>query len=558
MYKYLIGFLFFATFTDAQTISIDGNFDDWSEIEPVFVDQLNDGQSNGIDFERIWVHNDQFAVYFRFELNREIKLQENNELAIYIDFDDDINTGFKINGIGAEVRYFFGERFGIVSENGQNEFINFSPVSMLVAPSVSSTQFEVSFARSVDIGSIDFTLEDQFTFRIEDNSFNGDEVPNDLSGVPFSLLDNQVEEPALMFDKPSNAEFRFLTYNIENDQLFDASREDEFRRIFQALNPDIIALQEVRDFGTDQTKAKIESFLPGEWYAKKHGFDIVTVSRYPIKYSEFVDGNAAYYIDVNGREILMINCHLPCCENDFDRQQEVDYIMEYVREVKAGNSDYALPEGSPIIIAGDMNFVGDSNQPYTFETGDIFNNSNYGPDFAPDWDGSTLQDVDGTASGTYTNFTWYNPFGSFFPGKLDWIFYTDSQIKLENSFNVWTPALSNSELDAIGLNRFDELNAADHLPTVADFSFLTVSTDDFVELDVTLYPNPVENNLFIHAKKSKIQSAKILTIEGKVVAQKIFSSESLHQLDMSALPSGQYYILLEGKKGRSIEKVSKI
>ena len=122
------------------------------------------------------------------------------------------------------------------------------------------------------------------------------------------------------------------------------------------------------------------------------------ISKYPINFSESVDGNAAFYLDVDGQDVVLINCHLPCCENNFDRQEEVDIIMEYIRELKAGNGNYNVPEGTPIIIAGDMNFVGDSHQPYTFRTGDIFSNSSFGPDFNPDWDETELKDANAYAT----------------------------------------------------------------------------------------------------------------------------------------------------------------
>ena len=48
-------FLLFSFSMYGQTIRIDGNFDDWADIDPVFVDDLNDGQSNGIDRTRIFL-----------------------------------------------------------------------------------------------------------------------------------------------------------------------------------------------------------------------------------------------------------------------------------------------------------------------------------------------------------------------------------------------------------------------------------------------------------------------------------------------------------------------
>ena len=114
MKKLLVAVIFFSlqfSILGQKTILIDGNFDDWEDVAPIFVDDEGDGQSNGIDIRGVWAQNDQYNLYFRFELTKEINLQENNDLAIYIDYDDNINTGFKINGIGAEIRYFFGDTF---------------------------------------------------------------------------------------------------------------------------------------------------------------------------------------------------------------------------------------------------------------------------------------------------------------------------------------------------------------------------------------------------------------------------------------------------------------
>lgn len=535
----------------SQVIAVDASFDDWADIPPSFVDELNDGQNNGIDFENVWAYNDEKYLYFRFELNKEINLQENNELAIYIDYDNNINTGFKINGIGAELRYFFGERFGIISEGSNNEFVNFVPVEMTVSPSVSSTQFELAFLRDINDSGISFEAQSTIQFRIEDNSFNGDEAPNDLSGIQYEIDENIVSEyPQINLDKDENTDFRLLTYNIENDQLFEANRKDNFRRIFQAIQPDIIALQEVRDFSSTQTKNIIEEFLPGQWYHKKHGFDIVLVSRYPILFSEPVDGNAAFYLDVDGQEVLVINCHLPCCDNNIDRQSEVDEIMEYVRNLKNGLGNFQVDSDIPIIITGDMNFVGDSEQPNTFITGDIFNNSTYGPDFQPDWDNSPFEDVNGQTTNTNGNFTWFNPFGSFFPGKLDWIVYSDSQLDIQKSFNLWTTALPNSILNQYGLQRGDEINAADHLPVVADFYSQAVNTTDFVEIELHLYPNPAIDKIYVEPNHIIIESAKIINQEGQVMKSILPARESNVIFDVSNLRSGMYYILMTTPEGR--------
>ncbi|MEM9546747.1 MAG: endonuclease/exonuclease/phosphatase family protein [Bacteroidota bacterium] len=542
------------------TILIDGSFEDWENIEPIFTDDSGDGQSNGIDIKRIWAYNDQNNIYFRFELGKEINLQEDNDLAIYVDYDNNINTGFKINGVGAELRYFFGERFGTIEEGSDMEFVNFAPVGLVVSPTVSSSEFEVSFSRSIAEFGVNFEAESTISIRIEDNGFNGDEAPNDLGGMQFNLdLSNQAEYPEVIWDRPTSTEFRLMTYNIENDQLFDPTRRNAFRRIFQAASPDVIAFQEIRDFSSAQTRDIIEDFLPGQtWFHQKHSGNVVTLSKFPINFSESIDGNAAFYLDINGEEILLINCHLPCCENNFGRQQEVDAIMEYIRELKDGSSNYDVEEGTPILIVGDMNFVGNSNQPHTFRTGDIFNNGAFGEDFAPDWDDTELLDANPYASNTFGTFTWLNPNGSFYPGKLDWIFYTDSELSLENTYSIYTPALDFNTLIDRNLQAGDVISAADHLPVIADFSFSIVDVDDLVSLDVQIYPNPTSDHLYIRSEEQIIERVKVLSQDGRVLILKNLNEDFNYFVEVADLPSGSYYILLETKEGRVVKPFFKV
>lgn len=542
-----------------ESIFIDGIFTDWDDKDPVFVDNSGDGQNNGIDIKKVWVHNDQSYLYFRFELTKEINLQEGNEFAIYIDYDNNINTGFKINGIGAEVRYFFGERFGVIQDNNDFEFVNFLPVGMLVAPSVSSNQFEISMAREINDSGINISAQSTIAFRLEDNSFNGDEAPDDLEGILYDLdmeYVTSISDPQLEF--PSSGEFRLMSYNIENDQLFDPARRAAFERIFKATQPDIIAFQEIRDFNSLQTKNLIEQFLPGEeWFHKKHGFDIVTISKYPINFSQSVDGNAAFYLNMNGEELVLINCHLPCCENDNDRQTEVDIIMEYIRDLKEGQGDYNVEEGTPIIIAGDMNFVGDSNQPYTFLTGDILNNGFYGPDFSPDWDETDLADANPYATNSFGNFTWINENGSFFPGKLDWVIYTDSRLSLENSYALYTPGLTSELLQEFNLQSSDAIFASDHLPIITDFAYSTVNVDEIIDVDVKLFPNPASHVINIQSTDNQIVTIKLFDMSGRAI-EGFINVQNLSTIDISSLKSGSYFLLIEFKNGRIMKPFLKV
>ena len=82
------------------------------------------------------------------------------------------------------------------------------------------------------------------------------------------------------------------------------------------------------------------------------------ISKYPILKKQSIQGNAAFLLDVGESKMIVIVVHFPCCDNDEDRQLEVDRIMQFVRQVKSGISPFGTLPNTPIIIMGDTNFVG--------------------------------------------------------------------------------------------------------------------------------------------------------------------------------------------------------
>ena len=106
---------------------------------------------------------------------------------------------------------------------------------------------------------------------------------------------------------------------------------------------------------------------------------------------------------------MVVNVHFACCERDNDREEEIDALLRFIREARAGNENYNLEEGTPIIITGDTNFVGNSDQLRAIISGNIFNNNDFGQDFNPDWDNSSLVDVKPLTANTCLLYTSPSP-----------------------------------------------------------------------------------------------------------------------------------------------------
>ena len=95
----------------ALPILLDGYYDEWVEA-PVHVDPAGDDGSSGIDFRNLWVAEDDDWLFIRFDTTVEVPLDEATDMALYIDTDTNSGTGVSVGGLGAELRWRFGNRSG--------------------------------------------------------------------------------------------------------------------------------------------------------------------------------------------------------------------------------------------------------------------------------------------------------------------------------------------------------------------------------------------------------------------------------------------------------------
>ena len=127
-----------------------------------------------------------------------------------------------------------------------------------------------------------------------------------------------------------------------------------------------------------------------------------------------------------------------------------------------------------MVIAGDMNLVGGANQVLTLTDGLIVDEMAFGPSFEPDWDRTPFADSWARHLGGTSVATWRDARSSFAPGKLDYIVYSDSALRMERAFILATEKLDEETLAGYGLRVEDTLEASDHLPIVADFTPIAV------------------------------------------------------------------------------------
>lgn len=554
MKKYLLGsILALASFIASGQILIDENYDDWANV-PLHTDPIGDGSNFGDDFTAFQVTNDDEFLYFRIELRDEILLQEENRINIYIDTDNNPNTGTATSGIGAEIGFEFGDRRGFINTGNSTNTIFHDDIGLTVLPSLSSKIFEFAISRIYFANGANY-INGTIAVACRDNRSGGDVIPNSASDRIYTLTNGNtptIAESSL--SKVGNG-FRMMTYNSLFDGLFEFGQSQQQKRIIKAMDADIYTFVEIYDFNSGSIADIIEEETGyTDWDHASEGSDTHVISKYPIKDHTNIDGNGAYLLEYEGSDLLIVVAHLPAGSNDDSRQQEVDKIAAFIRDAKLGLNEFQLAADAPILITGDMNLYGNKRQRETLLTGDIINNNSFGPDASPDWDDTPLTAALPFATGLPQAVTWISPSSSFFPGRLDYTFYSDHVLDLKNTFCLNTNDMGVSDLALLGLNVNDSRSGSDHLPVITDFELITPNAQQDIglaDINATVYPNPASNVLHIDTEEN-VLAIKVLDVMGRI----IYTSDNVlreNMISTSRWNSGTYFVQLVTQKGNVTE-----
>lgn len=576
MTKILITFFTLITIVFPQQIILDEDFSDWTDDMLVYSDSLDDNQSS-INFGKLYVNDDEEFIYFLLEVGTEINLQDNNSINLFIDTDNNSSTGLSKDGIGVDFQFTFGERRGkYYFSNGSSVNVFHDDIELINSPTVTSDRFEFCIYKSSVISGNILYPSDNIKIIVEDTG--SDRLP-DLGSVDYTMKKNLIEYKSYSISKLNEDHLRILSYNVERDSPFDNNKKVYFERIIKAVNPDVIGFQEIYDHSAAEVKNFVQSILPDEtWYSSNAVPDIIVVSKFPVKKSAQTDGNGIFLFDLRPKydsDLFFISAHPPCCTNDIERQEEIDAFMAFLRDSKNGTNSIPIEENTPIVIVGDMNLVGLKRQQTTLITGDIFYNGIYGVDFNPDWDETALADSKPITTNTNTTFTWFSESSSFFPGRLDYVVYSNSVLEKENGFSLFTRALPADSLTKYNLQKEDVVNASDHLPLVVDFSFknaVTVNEKEEIPTEFGLkqnFPNPfnpnttieysIPNNVGTTHELSTLVSLKVYDVLGNEIATLVNETKQPGSykvnFDAHGFPSGVYIYKLNTAGHSQVRKM---
>ena len=566
MFGRFITLLLCITYLSAgHPIVIDGLWDDWQEVPVAITDP--EGDYNYDDWAELKITNDDEFVFFKISLHSEETLLQNwNNFFLYIDADRDSLTGHPFRGLGAELAWHFGYRTGqYFDQNGITDLWQ-NDISLRQAPTVTSTEFEIAIAR----GCVALTDPDSIAVIFSSYYDTGDYMPDNWGGVAYQM-DTTVVGPAepILLEKTGT---RLVSYNTLYTGILAPDRQPYFERIFQALDPDIIALQEHSEW--NEIGDIISSWFPeNTWYQGYTFRDLVVLSKYPIiNQANLISSERTMCAlletdDPDNPYLLILNSHFSCCDNDDDRQEQVDELVQVLREWRLNdNGPFDLPEGTPMFHVGDFNFVGYREQIETVTAGNIQDEGNYGSDFPLDWDGTAITDLFSRHTHKRMAYTWRSDGSSFNPGKLDYVLYTDSNLSILNHFVLNTLAMPDSILNEWELEAEDTNEASDHLPRIVDFMVTDLGISGELDLPQQYilshpYPNPFNPQVMIPitlVRKAHIQ-LRIYDIHGRLVislADAVLpAGKKLFSWDGSQNPSGVYIVSCQAGHIMQTEKV---
>ena len=475
-----------AVVADPPPITVDGSFDDWEERAITATDPTGDGELDLVEL-RLADEPDWFQMLII--ASSDFDLSDDNDLVLLLDTDDDPGTGLQTEGIGAELRFVFGARSGrfypeSTTDQSDGIALNHLPLSLQGAPTVTSNRFEIALARGATIEGNDLFLESQGALVLSSGS--GDRLPD--SGAISYRLDLEPAPPArdVPIERERADDLRLVSWNVRVDSPWSNGQANRFRRLVRAIEPDILNFQEIYDHTPAETRQRFIGWLgenTNDWYAAGNA-DCITLSRFPILYAEALDTNLAVLIETDpllDRALLIINAHPPCCTNDDGRQEEIDQMLALLRRVRAGEHP-DIPADVAVQLTGDMNLVGFAQQLDSLITGDIVDEDTWGPDVAPDVDGSALLDIRPLLSGARLSYTYRNDgsFSGYWPGRLDVSIISDSVLELGRQLVLETRFMTERRLAEYELQANDSASS-DHLPVVTDLRRPTTSTGDINE-----------------------------------------------------------------------------
>ena len=443
---------------------IDGLFPEWSE--------------------KIQARADGEYIYLKFTLPTEVTLQgAPHPIRLFLDLDDNPETSDaglgKTFGLGPDLVVTFsptrsngarGSGVGVVGTgiSVDGEAVSPGRLGLIFAPITEARSFELRLARPVMS-----TASDPKSLSLVLAVAAGEASDAWRSDVLQVRLPPRtaVERGLPAIPDGGDGRIRLVSWNVFFARPL--ANPEPFARIFRALNPDIIMLQEWEKVDGRSLAAWFDTHVPREtpWHAlTSTGWGVALVSRTPLArlgLAKVARPDGAPADDFRPDESLRVvaartdtvlgpveiaSIHLRCCGYAGSWQDRAR--VAEVRTIHRMLSSAFDAQASIRVVGGDFNLVG-SREPLEVLSAGLGRG------------GGDLLPARTPLVGDQAHHTWRDPRSRFTPGRLDWILYDGAAAVEAESFVFDTRGLRPEALAQANLELTDS-DVSDHFAVVLD------------------------------------------------------------------------------------------
>lgn len=442
---------------------------------------------------------DENYLYFRLTVQgQQYPLQAAPySVTLFIDADATAETGVPVKHggaviprFGADVKIVFSPKqegsrssnLGVaaftMSRDGAEQRVGIEDLGLTCAPTYAAAWYEGRIARHLPSVT---TLPESglrtsgevrvvFATIADDGRVTGASDPASVTCGPAAGTPIRVD--ASLPKKPQGA-IRVISYNVERSKPI--AKPDTFQRIFRALEPDVILLQEWEEGGAAAVEGWFTALVPinSPWHVLKapgdnsNGGGVAIVSRFPMEpliALQVVAPNSAVGNETRPVRFIGAVAQTPMGEAVFAsihlKSRGTKDSVEDRRRMSESRAINAAVLGANRrntvvrVIGGDMNLVG-TRPPLDLLRAGL------------DTDGSDLTVAEPMVLGDRVQTTWRDASTPFPPGRLDYLMYSDATCEVVNAFVLDTALWSDAALARVGFDRTDS-GGSDHLPVVLD------------------------------------------------------------------------------------------
>lgn len=426
----------------APRLRPDGFYPEWSAVAPLATDPAGDN-SGAFDITTLRATSRGATLAVRFDTGAVRNIQAGSSL--------DGALRLEIGSLPAGQRLTIDFRARRAYLNGNfSQVVSWTSLKYIAQPTFAASEFEIA----LDLSPLGVAPGAAITL-----DFSGSDAL--AAPAPFTLAPDPAPTPVRRSAARSAGAFRVASLNTLQSGMLNFNQYTRFERLFDAMRPDIICLQEEYNSTAAIIQSRLNQFNPhndgASWNVLK-GFDTAVAARDPLTaMPTFSTGYTAAIVHRAEGPVLVLSVHPKCCgyigsSEDAQRISQTAGMVRTINEVRAGlHGPY---QAAPVVVIGDWNIVG-SRTPL---------------DMLTDPAGPNLRWLVPANLIGESVATWWSANSDFTPGMLDLVVYDDAAISHRNAFILDTAALNAAELAAMNLQAGDSA-ASDHAMVIVDFAF---------------------------------------------------------------------------------------